>query len=1007
LGNAASSRRVARFEGFVLDLRAGELCRAGERAVNLAEQPLRILAMLLERPRDLVSREEIRAALWPNGTVVEFEHSISAAINRLRQVLGDSAEDPRFIETLARRGYRWKAGVEWIDTPQAAASESPARANGNWIGKKVSHYRVLEILGGGGMGVVYKAEDLKLGRSVALKFLPEELAHDSAAMQRFEREARAASALNHPNICTIYEVEEHEGQPFIVMELLEGRTLREMIPPEKDSPAKDLPIALPTLLDIALRIIAGLEAAHCKGIVHRDIKPANVFVTSSGHVKILDFGLAKLQTAETSEQEPQGAETSYPKKVWSPYLTLTRTGTPVGTAGYMSPEQIRGEKLDARTDLFNLGLVLYEMAAGRRAFAGETAPQLQEAILNATPAPVRQSHPQIPPKLEATIVKALEKNREARYQSAAEMRADLESIRLKGAPGIRARKWAILAGGITTALVLMAGIALRIWLPQYRGVRPDNVEFTRLTDSGRAENVAISPDGRYVVYSQHESAGVGLWVRPVATRNDMQILPPEVPGFEGLSFSPDGDYVYFVRPDNNDPGFKFLYVLPALGGTPRQLVTDIDSAVSFSPDGRRFVYTRGIPKNTATEIRIADADGGNNHLLVTLSDTAPDYQPGATWSPDGATIAVPLWRVHREPRFMLYTIRVADASVTELFPSAFEIGRALWQPEGNALLAVLNDKEERGQLWSISYSGKQARRITNDLSNYDNRPDLTRAGNTLALVNGKGISNLWVADADRASEARRLTSLNLPLETVVEAPNGKLLVSSGGKLWAFTQDGMQHEPFGELDRVIDAFVCNDFVVFNNGLDLMRSDLHGSNPVKLASRGLGPACSPNDRYVFYVEPGPPEKIWRISVDGGTPVEIANVLGESLVGPLTASPDGKLLAYTYEEFTTLKVKIAIIPASGGPPFKTMDAPGALYGASGQMLNWSPDGKSLEYFWSHNGASNIWEQPLDRGQPRQRTFFTSGQISDFSWSIDKKRIFFIRGENSADVVLLTHLR
>jgi len=392
---------------------------------------------------------------------------------------------------------------------------------------------------------------------------------------------------------------------------------------------------------------------------------------------------------------------------------------------------------------------------------------------------------------------------------------------------------------------------------------------------------------------------------------------------------------------------------------------------------------------------------------VTLLDTAPDYQPGATWSPDGAMIAVPLWRIHREPRFMLYTIRVTDAAVTELYSSAFEIGRALWLPEGNAMLSVLNDKEERGQLWSISYPGKQARRITNDLSNYDNRPDLTRAGNSLAVVNGKGIFNLWVADADRTSEARRLTSLNLPLETVVEAPNGKLLVSSGGKLWAFTQDGKQHEPFGDLDRVIDAFVCNEFVVFHNGLDLIRSDLDGSNPTKLASRALGSVCSPNDRSVFYVEHGPPDKIWRISVDGGTPVEIANVLGENLVGRLTASPDGKFLAYTYEEFTTLKVKVAIIPSSGGPPLKTMDAPGALYGAAGQMLNWSPNGKSLEYFWSHNGASNIWEQPLDGGQPRQRTFFTSGQISDFSWSNDKKRIFFVRGENSADVVLLTHLR
>jgi len=429
VGKPANSFRVARFEGFVLDLRAGELRREGKEPVNLAEQPFRILCMLLEGSGNVVTREEIRAALWPNGTVVEFEHSISAAINRLRQVLGDSAEEPRFIETLARRGYRWKTSVEWTERAEEGGGESPIHTNGNWIGKKVSHYRVLEILGGGGMGVVYSAEDLKLGRRVALKFLPEELAHDTAAMQRFEREARAASAMNHPNICTIYEVEEHEGQPFLVMELLEGQTLRELIRLEEAPLRKELPIPLDRILDMALQIVAGLEAAHGKGIVHRDIKPANVFVTATGHAKILDFGLAKLQEPEISKLEPHGTETPQSKKAWSPYLTLTRTGTPIGTAGYMSPEQIRGEPLDVRTDLFNLGLVLYEMAAGRRAFSGETAPLLQEAILKGIPTPVRQLHPEVPPNLEGIIIKALEKDRNLRYQSAAEMRADLQRVK--------------------------------------------------------------------------------------------------------------------------------------------------------------------------------------------------------------------------------------------------------------------------------------------------------------------------------------------------------------------------------------------------------------------------------------------------------------------------------------------------------------------------------------------------------------------------------------------------
>ena len=271
------SEGVARFEGFELDVRSAELRKPNSTTIRLSEQPLRILIALLERPGELVLRDDLRKRLWPNDTIVEFEHSINAAMNRLRQALGDSAESPKLIETLARRGYRWKSPVTWEQSQVAPAPPKPA--NGNLVGKKISHYRVLQVVGGGGMGVVYKAEDIKLGRSVALKFLPEELTGDNAAMQRFEREARAASALNHPNICTIHAVEEHGGQPFIVMELLEGRTLRDMI---ADCANSNSTLPMPNLLDIAIQITQGLEAAHQKGIIHRDIKPANIFITNHG-----------------------------------------------------------------------------------------------------------------------------------------------------------------------------------------------------------------------------------------------------------------------------------------------------------------------------------------------------------------------------------------------------------------------------------------------------------------------------------------------------------------------------------------------------------------------------------------------------------------------------------------------------------------------------------------------------------------------------------------------------
>ncbi len=461
-----------RFGKFELDLRAGEL-REGGRRIVLQDQPFQVLQILIESDGAIATREEIQNKLWPNNTIVEFDHGINTAIKKLRVALGDSAENPQYIETIARRGYRLMVPVQRL--PSSAGDRPPsAETSGSddgtaarqqleptsLTGKIVSHYRVLEVVGGGGMGVVYRAEDIRLGRAVALKFLPEDLGNDPRALERFEREARAASALDHSNLCSIYEFGEHEGQPFIVMQLLQGQTLRELLAATRAAAGQAVGLPLGQLLAFAIQIANGIEAAHEKGVIHRDIKPANIFVTEKGLVKILDFGLAKLARASDSDDRAHHAETKGDVQVPPPEgpeaLNLSRPGVVLGTAAYMSPEQVRGENLDGRTDLFSFGLILYEMATGRQAFSGPSIEALQNAILSGSPTPALQLNPDLPPRLEAIIGKCLQRDRELRYQRAADVREDLEKVKREAEHPLR-RKRTLLTTAAVVGLALLAG----------------------------------------------------------------------------------------------------------------------------------------------------------------------------------------------------------------------------------------------------------------------------------------------------------------------------------------------------------------------------------------------------------------------------------------------------------------------------------------------------------------------------------------------------------------------
>ena len=493
-------------------------------------------------------------------------------------------------------------------------------------------FRILEKLGGGGMGVVYKAEDTRLRRTVALKFLPPELTRDARALERFQREAYAASALNHPNICTVHDVDDSYGQPCIAMELLEGQTLELRIG------TKPLPTS--ELLELGIQISDALDAAHAKGIVHRDIKPSNIFVTVRGQAKILDFGLAKLQDPETSDVGALTPAQPQAEKTWDPNFTLTRTGVAIGTAGYMSPEQVRGDPLDARTDLFSFGLVLYEMTVGQRAFPGETGPAVQAAILNQTPVPVRELNPQAPAKLEGIINKLLQKDREARYQTAVEMRADLEDLQRQLAPKRLARAW-ILGLGVAAAIALATVLFMLNRSPKTVSVAPE-IKLRQLTFNSSENPVSggsISPDGKYLAYSDTR----GLHLKLIDTGETRAVAQPDAlknrsVKWEVGSWFPDSTkFLMSVHPSTKDWNEwnsvnTSVWAASVLGEAPTKL-RDHAVGSAVSPDGSTVSFATNLGKYGEREIWFMGPNGEQARKYYEAKEGSGTS--GWGWSPDG------------------------------------------------------------------------------------------------------------------------------------------------------------------------------------------------------------------------------------------------------------------------------------------------------------------------------------------------------------------------------------
>ena len=910
------------------------------------------------------------------------------------------------------------------------------------------------MLGAGGMGEVYLAQDTRLDRKVAIKLLPSEVTNNEDRLRRFVQEAKAAAALSHPNVAHIYEVGEADGTHFIAMEFVDGDTLRTKV--------RSGGLTNSEALDIAIQAASALASAHEAGIVHRDIKPENIMVRTDGIVKIVDFGLAKTAEQSTSTTNPEAP---------TAILVKSTPGMIMGTITYMSPEQARGHELDARTDIWSLGVVLYEMLTGQPPFKGETYSDLIVSLLDRDPPPLAACVPDLPPDLPHIVRKALRKDREERYQTIKSMLVDLRELKhelefkakldLSGEPHITAGPMrntiehpalhaadgdeavtraipathSISGAGTDTApikrqrsraFVAMSGLAaLLIGLGAYGLIKyfgigggpgrlraaAEPMKQTRLTTLGSVLEAFVSPDGHFVAYIAKEGTQHSLYVRQVSTNSTVAVLPPSEALIWGVSFAPDGSHIYYLRADTKS-AISELYEVATLGGSTRKLITDVDSMISFGPGGREFAFRREYPDKQESMILIAKVDGTDEHAVARRKRTL-GFVCNPAWSPDGKTIASLVNGSEDVQAYSLLAINVANGDQTPVGSKRWRIPRKVeWLPDGSELL--LNVKDQPGdqeQIWRAAYPDGDVFNVTNDFNRYEG-VSVTADGVSLVTVQSRRNVNIFVAPVTHLMNASQVTSVaGVSFYGLGWTPEGRIVYGSnaGGHrdIWIMGSDGSRPQQLTN-----DTFVNHDpvptpdgrFIVYASERtrrpNIWRMNIDGGNPVQITN-GKGefnPSVTQDSRWVVYASTkNDSSHLWKVSIDGGEPQELTQ---KSSHFP-AVSPDGKYIAFQYwPDQIDSPSTLSVVPISGGTPIRS-------FGPKREFWRWSVDSRSLVYVDSTPGFSNLMSVSLENDSPKPLTNFKTDRIFAFAFSHDGRQIAFLRGSINSDVVMISRFR